>query len=341
MSSNQPVPEQFRAIAPGRVNLIGDHTDYMGGLAFPMAINLATTITASRGGSSIELTSEQLEGTLDLPLPASNAHLAAPSWGRYVAGVAAELGSRLGFVGRVSSTLPLGSGLSSSAALEVATALALGDSGSPFEIAVRCQRAEQLASGVPCGIMDQLAITSATLGNAMLIDFSDNSVTNVAIPDEAQFWVIHCGQERKLVGSAYGERRAQAEAAAALLGPLPQADMSSINALADPILRRRARHVQSECERVKEFAAALANSELDQCGRLMLQSHASLRDDYEVSTSTLNSLVTQLCTTPGVFGARVTGAGFGGCVVALADPEVELEGWRVSPSAGARVEWLS
>ena len=340
---NKPLQQEglFRVVAPGRVNLIGDHTDYMGGLALPMAINLATTITATTANSVIQLTSAQLPGEVDVPLPATQTNLVTPSWGRYVAGVAEELGSTKGFVGRVTSTLPLGSGLSSSAALEVATALALGGSGSPLEIAIRCQAAEQRASGVPCGIMDQLVIASGSEGNGLLIDFSDNSVSTVAIPNTAQFWVIHSGEERHLVGSAYAERRAQAEQAASLLGPLPQADLSSINALADALLRRRARHVRTECSRVRLFAKALLQSDLDQCGELMLESHLSLRDDYEVSTAKMDSLVNQLCATPGVYGARLTGAGFGGCVVALARPEVELEGWRVQPSAGAQLEWLT
>jgi len=189
--------------------------------------------------------------------------------------------------------------------------------------------------------MDQLAITSGRSGHAMLIDFADLHVTPVAIPDSAQFWVIHSGQERQLVSSAYSERRTQAEAAAAILGPLPQADLSSINVLTDAVLRARARHVNTECARVQQFAVALENCELVLCGELMAQSHASLRDDYEVSTEALNSLVNSLAATPGVYGARLTGAGFGGCVVALADPELQLDGWRVVPSDGARLELLA
>ncbi|MEI7887240.1 MAG: galactokinase family protein [Actinomycetes bacterium] len=340
MNKKAVLPRSFRVVAPGRVNLIGDHTDYMGGLAFPMAINLATTITGIRSGPKIELHSDQIPGELQISLPVTEPQLVRPSWGRYVAGVAAELGSTEGFVGRVSSTLPHGSGLSSSAALEVATALALGDTGPPLEVALRCQAAEQAATGVPCGIMDQLAIISAQAGHGMLIDFASQSVTALPIPEAAQFWVIHSGEGRQLVGSPYVERRVQAESAAAVLGPLPQADLSSINALSDQALRHRARHVQTECTRVTEFAAALLHSDLEQCGELMLESHASLRDDYEVSTDALNSLVEKLRTTSGVYGARLTGAGFGGCVVALADPEVTLEGWRVMPSNGARMEWL-
>ncbi|MEX0767423.1 MAG: galactokinase family protein [Microthrixaceae bacterium] len=333
-------PGRFRAVAPGRVNLIGDHTDYMGGLALPMAIDLATTISGVRAGSRIKLRSEQFEEELDLELPVIDPQLTVPAWGRYVAGVAAELASTQGLIGTVTTTVPLGSGLSSSAALEVATALALGDSGSPAEIAARCQQAEHLASGVPCGIMDQLVITSGRSGHAMLIDFEDLEVTPVAVPDSAQFWVIHSGQERQLTTSAYSERRAQAEAAAAQVGPLPKADLGSINSLNDAVLRSRARHVMTECGRVQQFATALQNCELVLCGHLMTESHASLRDDYQVSTDALDSLVKSLTATPGVYGARLTGAGFGGCVVALADPSVQLDGWPVVPSEGARIEWL-
>ena len=144
------------AMAPGRVNLIGDHTDYAGGLALPMAVDLATTVTGVRGGTIVDLTSEQLSGRLHVQLPVADARAVEPGWGRYVAGVAAELGATVGLTGTISSTVPVGGGLSSSAALELASALALGATGSPLELALMCQRAEQSATGMPCGIMDQL-----------------------------------------------------------------------------------------------------------------------------------------------------------------------------------------
>ena len=331
---------RVRAFAPGRVNLIGEHTDYMGGLVLPMAVQMGTTITAERGGSRIELSSAQVPGAVSLALPVRDASGVEPAWGRYVAGVAAELGATEGMVGSVESDLPLGSGLSSSAALEVATALALGDDGPPRELARRCQLAEQHATGVPCGIMDQLASAAGIEGHALLIDCSTLELTPVPVPERARIWVVHSGQERRLVGSAYADRRAECERAAALVGPLPDADPARIEELADPVERARARHVRSECQRVRDVAAAFGSGDLAGAGELLRQSHASLRDDFEVSTPVLDDLVEHLCSVPGVFGARLTGAGFGGCVVALAAPGVDLPGWQVRAAGGAHVEQL-
>ena len=327
----------IRAEAPGRVNLIGDHTDYMGGLVLPMAVQMGTAITATRGGGRIELTSARVPGLLSVPLPVQDPATVEPSWGRYVAGVAAVLGATEGLVGTVESDLPLGSGLSSSAALEVATALALGDDGSPLEVARRCQMAEQRATGVPCGIMDQLASTAGVRGHALLIDCATMEITPVPVPDRASVWVVHSGQERRLVGSAYADRRAECERAAAVVGPLPSAALDRIDELDDPVARARARHVRTECDRVQDFAAALSAGDLATAGALMVASHRSLRDDFQVSTDGLDRLVEELCALDGVHGARLTGAGFGGCVVALADPGVELRGWQVHAADGARV----
>ncbi|MEI2698088.1 MAG: galactokinase [Microthrixaceae bacterium] len=325
------------AWAPGRVNLIGDHTDYMGGLVLPMAVQLGTTITAVRGGDRVELTSAQMPGKVTFPVPARHPDRVEPSWGRYVAGVAAELDAVVGIRGRVESDLPIGSGLSSSASLEVATALALGDTGDPAAVARRCQLAEQRATGVPCGIMDQLASAAGIAGHALLIDCSTLDIDPVPVPDEVAIWVIHSGQERGLVDSAYAQRRAECEAAAAMIGPLPHASEDEIEALSDPIMAARARHVRTECTRVVDFAAALRSGDLGAAGSLMVASHRSLRDDFEVSTDRLDALVDQLTSTRGVHGARLTGAGFGGCVVAMAEPGVDLGGWQVSASAGAHL----
>lgn len=339
------VPLRVRATAPGRVNLIGDHTDYMGGLVLPMAIRLATTVEGVRTGGVLQLTSDLAEGTVRIPLPVADAASVRPRWGRYVAGVAAQLGSTTGFVGHISSTLPTGSGLSSSAALEVACALALGDDGTPLEIARRCRQAEQRATGVPCGIMDQLASAAGVEGHALLIDCARGEWSPVPVADGFALWVVHSGERRGLSGSAYAQRRAQCEAAQREVGPLPSADPEAIRAISDPVQRARARHVRTECDRVRAFASAMARGDCASAGRLMVDSHRSLRDDFEVSTPALDSLVDTLLATPGVHGARLTGAGFGGCVVALADPEVHLadlgtEAWRVSASQGATLTVL-
>ncbi len=336
---------RFRATAPGRVNLIGDHTDYMGGLAMPMAVQLATTIEGTRRDGIISLHSADVDGAVELTLPIRDAAAVTPAWGRYVAGVADEVGRLDGLAGvgmeaEVRSTIPLGSGLSSSAALEVAVALALGDPGSPLEVARRCQLAEQLATGVPCGIMDQLASTSGVDGAALLMDCATDQVTPVDVPTDAWFHVLHSGQHRELAGSEYATRRAQCERAVELVGALPVADDAAIERIDDPVVRARARHVRTECRRVEAFAEALSAGDLGRAGVLMSDSHRSLRDDFDVSTPALDALVDRLVATEGVLGARLTGAGFGGCVVALTRPGVELDGWRVLPGPGARLEWL-
>lgn len=324
------------AFAPGRVNLIGDHTDYTGGLVLPMAIQMGTTVTGRRGGPVVRLTSGAAPGEAVVDLPAGPT-LIATGWAGYVEAVAAVLGAGVGITGHVTSDLPIGAGLSSSASLEVAVALALNsDVSDAVELARLCQEAEQRASGVPCGIMDQLTSIAGVEGHALLIDCTDLSVQPVPVPADAEIVVIHSGQERRLAGSAYAERRRDCEAAADQIGPLRLASPGDIDQIHDPRLRARARHVVSENARVPAFAAALATGDLRACGELMLESHRSLALDFEVSTDRLDQMVEDLAPRPGVYGARLTGAGFGGCVVALTDPGALDEGWPVRPSAGAR-----
>jgi galactokinase len=350
------------AHAPGRVVLIGDHTDHAGGVSLTMAIDLGTTVTGRRGGDRYRLTSDQLDGEADWPTdPLGNPPVAGPPWASFVGGVAAEL-HRIeierrgpaplvpppaGFTGRISSTVPVGAGLSSSAALELSLALAFGFEGTSRELALLGQRAEHRAVGVPCGLLDQLTSACGVEGHALLLDLADDApedtvVTPVPIPEGVDVVVVHSGEERALAGSAYAERRSQCRQAAALVGPLPRASAAAVAGLTDPVLRRRARHVLSECGRVRDAAGALRSGDVAAVGRLMLKSHASLRDDFEVSTPALDQTVSWLMTVPGMLGARLTGAGFGGCVVALCehgalpDPaEVTGRGWRVRPSAGA------
>jgi galactokinase len=336
-----------RAFAPGRVNLIGDHTDYAGGLALPMAIDLGTTVEGSAGGEVVLLRSTSEPVAAQVPLDVTAPAAIEPAWARYVAGVVAEVRPAMGFVGSVTTTLPVGAGLSSSASLELAVALVLGCSDPPLDLAARCQRAEQAASGVPCGIMDQLASAAGRAGHALLVDFATLAVEEVRLPDGVEVWVVHSGEARRLAGSAYAERRAACEAAAGLIGPLASASAADVAGLADPVLRRRARHVAGECERVRAMAAALRAGDLPAAGGLMDESHASLRDDFEVSTPPLDELCERLRAVPGVVGARLTGAGFGGCAVALAeagstvDETAEaaagLRAWRVEAADGARL----
>jgi galactokinase len=326
--------ETVVAHAPGRVNLIGDHTDYTGGLVLPMAIDLGTVVSGRRGGDRVILRSSEESEPAVVPLDVADAS-AVPGWGRYVAGVVAELRPERGLVGEVSTTLPVGAGLSSSAALEVGVALALGFTGDTIALAQCCQRAEHRASGVPCGIMDQLASAAGVPGHALLIDCHELRTEAVPIPDEAAVVVVHSGEPRGLAGTAYAERRTECEAAEAEIGPLRTATTADVDALTDPVLRRRARHVVGENARVRDLAAALAGGDLGTAGALMRASHASLRDDFAVSTPGLDALAERLGRVPGVYGARLTGAGFGGCVVALAEPGTLTEGWTVRASGPA------
>ncbi len=333
-----------RSRAPGRVNVIGDHTDYTRGLAMPMAIDLATTVEVRRGGDVVTLRSAQEAGVAVVPITVDGDEIRGtePGWARYVAGVVAEIGPESGARGTVTTTLPVGAGLSSSAALEVAVALALGSEADPRTLALVCQRAENRASGVPCGVMDQLAITSGVAGCLMRIDCHSLEVTPVHLDDSLMVVGVHSGQARTLDGSEYGRRRAECEAAEVEIGPLRDAAVIDIEGLRDSTLRRRARHVVTENARVAAFADAIQGGHLHDAGRLMAASHVSLRDDFEVSTPVVDDLVERLQATPGVYGARMTGAGFGGVVVALCDATADVAaafgGWRFRPSQGATVE---
>ncbi|HVL07094.1 MAG TPA: galactokinase [Acidimicrobiales bacterium] len=324
-----------RVFAPGRVNLIGDHTDYSGGWALPMAVEWGTTVEVDRAGSRVELTSSEEPEPAVVDLDVADPRAVEPAWARYVAGVVAVLRPAVGAVGKVESTLPVGAGLSSSAALEVAVALALGFEGTPLELALACQQAEHLAAGVPSGVMDQLASAMGVEGHALLMDFTSLDVVPVPVPAGVDIVVVHSGQARALAGSAYAERRAQCEAAAEVIGPLREANEFHLARLEDELLLRRARHVVTENRRVLEFADCLWMGDLAGAGRLMAASHASLAEDFDVSTPVLDALVAELSAIPGVYGARLTGAGFGGCVVALADAGSPVRGWRLHPSGGA------
>jgi galactokinase len=307
--------------APGRVNLIGDHTDYNEGFVLPLAIELECRVRFEpRGDGRVRLRSEQEEEGVELAADGSDDPATAePQWGRYAAGVLRALSARgrapVGIDGAVASTVPAGAGLSSSAALEVALALALCDAAGtrlePLELARACQEAEHVATGVPCGIMDQLASVAGRRGHALLIDCRTLELEPVPLPQELAILAVHSGVSRRLAGSAYAERRAACEAAAARLGVLALRDATPEQVAGDT----RARHVVSENARVLEAAAALAAGDLEQVGRLLSASHASLRDDYAVSTPELDALVAAL-EDAGALGARLTGAGFGGCVVA-------------------------
>ena len=308
--------------APGRVNIIGDHTDYNDGFVLPVAIDRDCIVAwRPRGDHTITARSLELDGVVEVAADGSDDPAAVdPPWGRFVAGVAQALGERgraaTGVDLALSSTVPAGSGLSSSAALSVGLALALAAAGDlplgPDDVARACQDAERAATGVRGGIMDQLASLRGVPGHALFIDCRTLAVEPVPLPSALGLLVVHSGLPRTLAASAYGERRASCEAVAARLGVPALRDATPAQVADEP----RARHVVSENQRVLDTVAALRSGDVNALGPLLLASHASLRDDYAVSTPELDLLV-ELLVEAGAIGARLTGAGFGGCVVAL------------------------
>jgi galactokinase len=311
--------------APGRVNLIGEHTDYSGGLVLPAAIQLGITLTVTRPAEDVRLVSGTF-GPADV-FRADGSGPQVTGWGRYGQAVAAELAALgvrpAGFTATVDSDLPAGSGLSSSAALEVAVGLALCAVASVeldrLELALACQRAELRAVGVPCGILDQAACLLGREGSALLLDCSTLEQRLVRLPAEAVMLIVHSGVERSLESSPYGERRAQLEHALRLVGAdrSPDVTLDDLEQL-DGVPLQRLRHVVRENARVLRFADALAEGDLGAAGRLLVESHVSLRDDYEVSVPELDLLV-ELLADAGAYGARLHGGGFGGAALALVD----------------------
>lgn len=316
--------------APGRVNLIGDHTDYNDGFVLPLAIDRDCLVAfAGRDDGRVRVRSLDVSddtGVVDVDASGGNDPAGVePAWGRFVAGAvgtaAALTGPRRAPVGMdaaVSSTVPLGSGLSSSSALSVALTLALaavaGVRLDAREAARVALEAEVRATGVPGGLMDQLTAMFGQRGHALLIDCRALDVELIPLPDPYAVLVVYSGVPRTLAATAYGERRRACEAAAARLG-LPALRDATLEQVRDEPI---ARHVVSENRRVLEFAEALRAGDFDRLGPLLLASHASLRNDYEVSTPELD-LAVDLLVEHGAIGARLTGAGFGGCVVALVE----------------------
>ena len=311
--------------APGRVNLIGEHTDYSGGLVLPAAIQLGVTVTVDALSDTVGLTSTKL-GPGE-PFAADGAGASVSGWARYGQAVAAELAGLgrppLGVTAQIDSTVPVGAGLSSSAALEVGIALALCAAADfvlePLQLALACQRAELRAVGVPCGILDQAACILGRPDTAILLDCATLEHREVHVPGGAALLVIDSGVERSLESSGYALRRQELEGALLLVGATRSTEVS-LPQLAglDPLSTRRLRHVVSENRRVLDFAGAFEEGDLAVAGRLLLASHASLRDDYEVSTPELDLLV-ELARDAGAHGARLLGGGFGGSVLALVD----------------------
>ena len=328
------------ARAPGRVNLIGEHIDYNDGIVLPIAIDLETRVVIGRTGDGrLRVRSSLQTGELNYDLEAIPEHT-SQSWDAYIRGVASSLVWRgkllVGCAVWIESDIPPGAGLSSSAALEVAVALALlaaARKSMPMRgVADLCRYAEHRFAGVPCGIMDQYASALAREGSALAIDCRDSSVRHVAWPQSnPAVLIVDTGIERKLAASAYAERvRECHEALRALSGPgraggwrdVAPADLLPIANQLKELQLRRARHIVTENARTRHAITALEHDDCARFGKLMCESHASLRDDYDVSLPEIDRLVEDLCKLPGVFGAKLTGAGFGGCVAALVDRAV-------------------
>jgi galactokinase len=270
------------------------------------------------------LTSHDEREPVSISLPVNNPAHVEPRWGRYVAGVLSEL-HKLGidipgFTGEINTTLPIGSGLSSSAALEVAIARVALDIAnrqmSDTDIALLCQRAEHIASGVPCGIMDQLCVAIGKPNTATLIDCHSLDVQHVAIPDEIEV-VTRFVSHRTLVGSEYSDRVEDCRQVEAIIGPLRLATINDLQKITDQRLLQRSRHVITENQRVRDFATALTQKDFASAGGLMLASHHSLANDYETSNDQMDRAVQDMMHEPGFLGARMTGGGFGGCIVGL------------------------
>jgi galactokinase len=346
-----PLKEQFTRMfgpggtihvvrAPGRVNLIGEHTDYNDGFVFPMAIE-PQVLVACRArpddivkAASTVYPNEFVEFSLRKKVERGK-----PTWGNYVRGVAAELiGAGIPLSGMdalFSNTLPVGGGLSSSAAIEVGTGRSLlllaGLTMEVDRLALICQKAEHEYALVPCGIMDQMIVAGGKPGNAMLLDCRDLSKQYVAIdPKELRVVIVNSMVHHEHSGGEYAMRRKQCEEGVAIL----KRHNGSIKALRDVTMQqvdaargqmselvyRRCRHVVGENDRTTKMAQKLSQQHYDEAGELMVESHISLRDDYEVSCAELDYLVDESIKVKGVYGARMTGGGFGGCIVALVQP---------------------
>lgn len=315
--------------APGRVNLIGEHTDYNDGFVLPMAIDRAVWIALSPvAEAQVTLHSLDMDETLAFPL--GQFENTDQGWAEYVKGVAWVLkaaGYTLsGWQGVIAGDVPIGAGLSSSAAIELATARAFASVSAidwnAATMARLAQRAENEWVGVNCGIMDQMISAAGVEGTALLIDCRSLQTENVPLPPGTVVVVMDTATRRGLVDSAYNERRQQCEAAARFFNVDALRDVSSEQFAAqgdglDDVILRRARHVITENERTLAAAYAMQAGNAVTVGRLMNESHTSLRDDYEVSSSELDTMAAIAQGQESCYGARMTGAGFGGCAVAL------------------------
>ncbi|CAK6966794.1 galactokinase isoform X1 [Scomber scombrus] len=327
---------QVAVCAPGRVNLIGEHTDYNQGFVLPMALPLVTVVVGSQtSGQDVTIVTATEEADeprrVDFSLPSDGSPLSPglPSWANYVKGVIQHYRAPPvpGFRAVIASSVPLGGGLSSSASLEVAFYTFLQqlkpDDGDKVSKAVACQQAEHTHAGVPCGIMDQFVSVFGREGHALLIDCRSLEATPVPLADPGLVILItNSNVKHSLTGSEYPMRRRQCEEAASILGKASlrdatMKDLEEARARLDDVTYQRARHVIEEIDRTARAAEALKRGAYKEFGKLMVESHNSLRDLYEVSCRELDELVSAAMEVEGVFGSRMTGGGFGGCTVTL------------------------
>lgn len=319
--------------APGRVNLIGEHTDYNDGFVLPCAINYQTVVAAAkRDDNIVRVISVDYGNALDeFDLTQEIAFQHDKMWANYIRGVVKCLLARgFQFTGAdiaVSGNVPQGAGLSSSAALEVVIGqtfkVLFNLEISQAEIALNGQQAENEFVGCNCGIMDQMISAEGSQQHAMLLDCRSLETTSVSMPEELAVVIINSNKKRGLVDSEYNTRREQCEAVAAIFGvkALRDVTLEQFNQKShelDPLLRKRARHVITENYRTLDAAQALSQHDMQRMGRLMAESHASMRDDFEITVSEIDTLVAMVKEVIGERGGvRMTGGGFGGCVVAL------------------------
>ena len=324
-------PPTLIARAPGRVNLIGEHTDYNDGFVLPIAIDREINLVAAPGGARrVRLYSVRFDQRSEFDLDGAITRSAGEPWSNYIRGVlwvlAGEGHPLTGFDAVVAGDVPLGAGLSSSAALEVA-ALELCDTLNGLgltqkEKALLGQRAENEFVGMRCGIMDQLISATGVADHAVLIDCRSLEGTPVPLPEEVSVVVVNSMVERGLVDSAYNERRQQCEEGARLLGVpalrdvTPELFARRADAL-PPLVRKRCEHVVYEDDRTLRAAEALRAGDLATVGRLFGESHASMRDLFEITVREIDALVELAQAQPGCYGSRMTGGGFGGCTVSL------------------------
>ncbi|MGB3456462.1 MAG: galactokinase [Litorimonas sp.] len=332
-----------RHTSPGRVNLIGEHTDYNGGAVLPTALPLGIGIALSpRTDGQVRIVSDGFDAVAERAL----GDPAAGHWSDYALGAAQAAASR-GWLGgadlALTSDLPMGSGLSSSAAIIVGVLKAarnLADDTLPdAELAMAARRVETDFIGVPCGIMDQMAIALAAPGQALFLDTHTLDRSLIGLPTDPVVAVLHSGVHRKLSDGRYRDRKEECDRAKAALGrpDLCRAELTDLERIGDDVARRRARHCITEHDRTVAAAQALRGGDWSGLGRLMTQSHASMRDDFDITTPGIDALV-ETAVAAGALGARMTGGGFGGCVVALV-PAGRVDVWRSAVLATCPKAW--